>query len=287
MSSGKKLALKIFLAVYAVVMIGVLVFGNMKMHMESSRVALFATRTDPDTGGELVRMKPDGKDPILSETVSKLKDVRLAEDYYFAGPPKVNLQKGWPIAHHAAELAAAVNAGAPNQALVSGDGNVVGFDMTLLLIALNFLGLLGSLYLLLWDPILKALDNRSESIRTELETARTARTQADELLGKYNTQLDDAREQRQKLIHSGREEGNKERDRIIAEARNEAGQVLARGRSDIETEMTAVRTALRRELGGLAVDLAEQILRREVKESDQEQLLHSFLEELEADTKKE
>jgi F-type H+-transporting ATPase subunit b len=285
MSSGKKLALRIFLAVYVAVMVFVLVFGNMKMRGRASLLTLFDTATDPASGKQVVATRHGGKEPVLAESIAKLKDVRLAEDYVFAGPPAAHAPREAALTAHVAELAAAVNAGAPNEAWITGEANVVGFDLTLILIALNFLGLLGSLYLLLWDPILAALDNRSATIRTELETARAARTQADELLARYNTQLEDARQQRQKLIGDGRDEGTKERERIIAEARREAEQLLERGRQNIETEMAGVRTSVTRQLGGLAVDLAERILQREVKEADQTQLVEQFLCELEAEKK--
>ena len=280
MSSGKKLFLKIFIAVYIVVMVGVLVFGNMKMDLKASEYTLFVTRV-VDGKTEVV-LKPDSKDdPMIAGPLSALKEIKLAKDYVWEGAGKLDLAAGSSFNPLKKKLAEAVNGGAPNKAWITGSANVVGFDMTLILIALNFVGLLAILRVLLWDPILKALDNRAEGIRTELETARSTRTQADELLVKYNTQLDDAREQRQKLINDGRSEGEQERERIVAEARDEAQQALDRGRGEIDAELNGARATLKREVGAMAVGLAERILRREINETDQSQLVETFLGELE------
>lgn len=274
MSIGKKLALKVFIAVYLVVMVLMLVLGNWKKDLKASSMALFQT-VEAD-GASRVKLE-QGK-PVLAPNLRELKSVYLAKDYRHGD---VFVQEGTGLEAAVPKLAEAVNAGGANQVWVTGEKNVVGFDLTLILIALNFLGLLGILYLLLWEPILNALDNRAQTVQTELETARTARSQADDLLAKYNAQLDEARQQRQKLIRDGRDEGQKERERIVAEARAEAAHVLEHGRSEIETERAAAAAALKRDLGGLAVDLAEQILRREVNEADQDQLVASFLGDLE------
>ena len=71
----------------------------------------------------------------------------------------------------------------------------------------------------------------------------------------------------------------------MAEAREEAEKVLERGRGEIETELGAARSTLRKEVGGLAVGLAEKILRREINEDDQKTLVTDFLSDLEKDGK--
>lgn len=163
---------------------------------------------------------------------------------------------------------------------VKGAGNIMGFDLTLVFIVMNFLGLLVILYLLLWDPILKVLDDRAATIQTDLDTAASNRKQAATLKGKYEQFMLGSKQERQELIAEGRKEGESERQRIVGAAREEAEKIVERTRGELEAAAEKVRRDLRAEVGGISVELAEKILRREISEQDHEELVNDFLSRL-------
>lgn len=74
---------------------------------------------------------------------------------------------------------AAERAGRPDaEVVVTGTGNIIGFSLDLVLVMINFAGLLCILYVFLWDPILEMLDKRAEKIRTHLDSAAGKRKEA-------------------------------------------------------------------------------------------------------------
>lgn len=178
------------------------------------------------------------------------------------------------------ELTHRTEAGEVPEVYVKGGGDIMGFDFTLLFVVVNFLGLLIILYLLLWEPILKVLDDRAATIETDLTTASKNREEAGSLKGKYQHLILGSKQERQELIAEGRKEGQAERQRIVGEARSEADKVIERTRGELEAAADEARRDLRKEIGGLSVELARKILAREVSEDDNRRLVEDFLAKL-------
>jgi len=165
---------------------------------------------------------------------------------------------------------------------VRGGGNIMGFSLDLALVVMNFLGLLCILYVVLWDPILAILDQRAETIRSDLDAARSKREAARGLHDKYTTLMDQAKKEREELMAAGRRDGEAERETLVGRAREEAEKVLARARDDIAGEADKARRELRREIAALSTQVATEILRREIRSEDQEALVQDFLNRLDA-----
>ena len=177
----------------------------------------------------------------------------------------------------AAERDARLKAGQDITVHVAGGGSIIGFDLTLVFVIVNFLGLLVILYLLLWEPILKVLDNRAATIQKDLDGAAGDRQVAASMKEKYTGLLLGSRQERQELIAQGRKEGELERQRILETARQEADKVIAQTRAELEAAAEQARRALRQEVGDLSVELAEKILRREVRPEDNSKIVEEFL----------
>lgn len=175
------------------------------------------------------------------------------------------------------EQPAMYDAANPPMVEVSGIAGIMQFDMTLVFIIANFLGLFILLYLALWDPIMSMLDTRAETIRNDLDAAAGRRREADGLKKQYGELMLSAKQERQEMVQQGRREGETERERIVAEARDESARIVEQTRQELESEAGKARTALRREIGGLSLEIAEKILGREVKSGDNDRLVADFL----------
>jgi F-type H+-transporting ATPase subunit b len=163
---------------------------------------------------------------------------------------------------------------------VRGSGNIMNFDMTLLFVVVNFLGLLVLLRLFLWEPILKVLDDRAATVKADLDSAAGNRQESEELKAKYGQLLLGSRQERQQLIAEGRKQGEAERQLILGEARQEAERIIAQTKQELEAAAAKVRTDLQSEVGNLSLQIAEQILHREVRQEDNEKLVQDFLGQL-------
>jgi F-type H+-transporting ATPase subunit b len=156
----------------------------------------------------------------------------------------------------------------------------VNINATLFIQIIVFFILVGFTMKFVWPPITKALDERVQKIADGLSAAERAKSElaaADQLvkkeLAEANTQtaarLSDAEKRAQAIIDEARTRASQEAQKIVADAHAEAEQQSVR-----------VREALRNQVAELAVQGAEQILRREVDAAVHADLLARLKTEL-------
>ncbi len=142
----------------------------------------------------------------------------------------------------------------------------------------SFLVLFGALYILLYKPILRMLDQRSAKIREGLESAEKARDEAAASREDMQRQLDEARTEGQAMISQAREVADRFREEELAKARTEIAAERARAEADIKRERDAAVQELRQEFAGLAISAAERVAKRSLDESAHKDLIEDFLE---------
>lgn len=131
-----------------------------------------------------------------------------------------------------------------------------------------------------WPPLMKTLDERAARIADGLAAADRGRAEMASAEKRAQAQLAAARDEGQKLIG----DAEKRAATIIEDARktasDEAARIIAAARTDAEQQVTRARDALRAQIAALAVEGAEQILRREVNAAAHAELLNQLETEL-------
>ena len=150
------------------------------------------------------------------------------------------------------------------------------FWQSMLFIALIFL-----LRKFAWKPILTAVNEREEKIEGALKAAEEAEKRMQALNAQNEELLKKAREERDIILKEARET----KDAIIAEAKDKAKQeaerVLAASREAIQNEKMAAIAELKNQVAVLSIEVAEKIIRQELKSDDkQKQLANNFVEEV-------
>jgi len=131
-----------------------------------------------------------------------------------------------------------------------------------------------------WKPIIKALGEREDKIRTALEQADRARSEAGELLKKNEENMARAEQEYQKMIRESREMAEKVKEEIIGKARVQANQELQRASEEIQRSVDSARQQLRAEVADLAVKAAEKILDESLDAQKQKKMVNTFLDQL-------
>jgi F-type H+-transporting ATPase subunit b len=132
----------------------------------------------------------------------------------------------------------------------------------------------------IWPPLIKAIDDRRQKIadglaaadkgKADLAAAQTRIAEIETAAKTENqTRFAEAEKQATSIIEFAREEAEKERARIIAQAKQDASVEVAR-----------LRDELRNDVAALAVQGAEQILRREVDAKTHAELLEQLKAQL-------
>jgi len=131
--------------------------------------------------------------------------------------------------------------------------------------------------------IQKTLAERSDAIEGGIKRAEEAEAAARALQEQHRAELDQARQEAAQFRQQAQEQGAV----IIREMREEGQRqreaIVAAGQAQIESEAETVRSSLKQELGTLAIDLAGRIVGETVAdEARQRRIVDRFLEDLEA-----
>ena len=133
-----------------------------------------------------------------------------------------------------------------------------------------FIILLVLLKRMAWTPILNNVDARNKSIEEALKAAKNARDEMSSLKADNDRILKEARAQRDEMLKEAREL----KASIISEAKNaakdEADKMIASAKVVIENEKAGAISELKNTVGSLSVDIAEKVLRAELKDADKQ-----------------
>jgi F-type H+-transporting ATPase subunit b len=131
-----------------------------------------------------------------------------------------------------------------------------------------------------WPPLIKALDERAKKIADGLAAAERGKAEMQAAEKHVQSELASARDEGQKRIS----DAEKRAQLIIEDAKktasDEAARIVAAAKADADQQATKAREELRGQVATLAVQGAEQILKREVNASAHADLLLKLKTEL-------
>ena len=116
----------------------------------------------------------------------------------------------------------------------------------------------------IWPPLIAALEERNARISEGLAAAQRGRQDLEEAEIKVKESLKEAKTQAQEIINQAQKRANEIVDEAKEGAREEADKIKVAATADIDQQVTAAREQLRKEVSGIALAGAEQILKREV-----------------------
>jgi F-type H+-transporting ATPase subunit b len=150
--------------------------------------------------------------------------------------------------------------------------------------ALWALGLFAAMMVVLgrwgWKPMLRAIKERERMIADTIADAEKMRAQSDELVDKYQAQLDAAAGEIAKMTEQTRAQVEAARQKILAEAQQAAADTTARAREEIERAKRDSLDEIFRTTASLATEVASKVLGREIRQEDHQRLLDEGLRKL-------
>lgn len=130
-----------------------------------------------------------------------------------------------------------------------------------------------------WKPILKGLGDREKGIADSIATAERVKAEMSQLKSENEKLLADAREERTKMLKEAKET----KDRIISEAKDqaktEANKIIVDAQQQIQQQKMAALTEVKNEIGSLALEVAEKILRKQLSNADGQDTFTKMLAE--------
>ena len=142
----------------------------------------------------------------------------------------------------------------------------------------------GILLVLLWrfafPSIVKSVEERERRIQKQLEDAEKANAEAQRLLEEHKKQIAAARNEAQDILAKAKTISQKERETLLAKAREEYDALLNRARKDIDAEKEKAIQALRREAVDLSIAAASRVIEANLDTDANRKLVSDFLESL-------
>ncbi|MDG5491135.1 F0F1 ATP synthase subunit B [Psychroserpens sp. SPM9] len=146
--------------------------------------------------------------------------------------------------------------------------------------AITFLFLLLILRKFAWKPILGAVSDREEGIKTALASAENARKEMENLQADNERILKEARLERETMLKEAREIKAKMISDAKEEAQEQANKMIAQAQTAIESEKKSAMAELKNHVAGLSVEIAEKVVRQELSNKDKQlELVESMLNE--------
>jgi len=145
---------------------------------------------------------------------------------------------------------------------------------------LNFLILAFLVFKLLKEPLNNFFKSHSEQVREQFEGAKEASASAEREMEEMERRYQSLEEEILKLRQAISEIGERERDRIIANARATAEYMLEKARIESDTMLRDAAMQLRREVVEAAISLTEESIRRAIHSADQQRLIDEYLKGL-------
>ncbi len=150
---------------------------------------------------------------------------------------------------------------------------------TLLAQIVNFVILLGLLYLVAYKPIIRMFDERSRKIKESMEQTEFIEEQAAHAEEEVKKQLEAAGRQGQEIIGRAAKTGEEVRRSAQQQAEQEVESLLARARTEIQRERDEAIGELRKEFADLTILAAEKVIDRSLDKEAHRQIIDKVMEE--------
>ena len=131
-----------------------------------------------------------------------------------------------------------------------------------------------------WNKILAILDARREAADKEILDAENAKAEAAAIRQTYEQNMLQAREEADRILLRAQQSATERSEEIIGQAQQQAARIKAKASDDIAQEKKKALNDAKDEISVIALAIAGRVVGRELDETDQRNLVDSFIAEL-------
>ena len=158
---------------------------------------------------------------------------------------------------------------APNPIVPSGTEMIYGIGAFLVVFVL--------MWKFAYPAVRKTMNDRTERIRTNLDSAERVRTEAETILEEYQRQLNDARSEANRIIEEARQTADSLRRDLMTRAEAEVAELRQRSQDDMRASQERALAELRAAVADIAIQAAEVVVERNLDRQTNLQLIENFI----------
>ena len=133
-----------------------------------------------------------------------------------------------------------------------------------------------------WPVIIKMMESRADTIDKGVEDAKEARRQLDNARAEAEKFMAEARKQQAEILSDAQKMKTQIIDEAKVEASKEAQKVMDAAKVSIQQSQKEAELQLKNEVSKFACDIAEKVMRKEMKsDKAQSELVNKLLDEYE------
>ena len=122
---------------------------------------------------------------------------------------------------------------------------------------------------------------RREEIKKKFEELQNQKYEFEKKAHELESKLKEIEKRKKEIIEQFKAEGIKEKEKIIAQAKERAAEIIAQADAAIEREIEMAKERLKEEIIDMATERAKQIISKSIKDKDQDRLIEEFIERME------
>ena len=137
-----------------------------------------------------------------------------------------------------------------------------------------------------WTPLLDFLDQREKEIADSLAMAESAKADLEKVKEESKEILNQAKNQGKYIVSDSKQKAEDAGNKILNDAKAKSDEFLVEAKSKIDLEKKRAIKEIKEEVVDLSLDLASQVLQRNVKDDDNNQFVQSSLKAMKKDEAK-
>jgi len=159
---------------------------------------------------------------------------------------------------------------------------MLDFSVTFAITIFNIIFLTVILRKILFKPVSRFMAERARRIRDSIDAAQADRAEARELLERYQEKLKEAQAEAERIVDCARGKAGAQADRIVAEGKRAADDIVAQARAQVESERQKALARFGMEAAALVVAASSRLTQREFSGEDRRRYAAMLLDELSA-----
>jgi F-type H+-transporting ATPase subunit b len=132
-----------------------------------------------------------------------------------------------------------------------------------------------------WDKILKAIDERTEGIQSEIGKATSLRVEAEKVLADYQEKVANSKDEALAIINEAKSDATVLKNKMIEDANSEIRKSKEQSIRDIELAKAKAIQELQIQVAEMSVMIASEILEKQLKKDDYQSFIDKELSKLE------
>ncbi len=144
----------------------------------------------------------------------------------------------------------------------------------------NFIVLVWFLYWVAAKKIKEYFFERRQNIKSNIDEKVAEKEATEKKFREYSAKLDKATEEISNIFEMIKSQGTVEKEKIIEDAKKAAEKMKEDAQTRMEQEFKAARNQLRAEAAKLSVEMAEELLKKNITQEHHEHMVKDYLDKV-------